>query len=272
MSIGLAALALALTGSLAGLAAPSARAPLERSVRAPLERVERALDSGPAGADVRTAIGASVRNRAIRSHALPGTGSAGRVLVVGCIHGDECAGIRVVRGLARGVPPRSDVVAVPNLNPDGLAAHARVNAQGVDLNRNFPSGWDPTTSRGDLQHSGPSPLSEPESRLARRLVLRLRPDATIWFHQQRHSLVRAWGPSVPAGRAYARLVGMAFHRLPWLPGTAPHWQNTRFPGTSSFVVELPRGRPGPRLTRAHVAAIAALAPRRDRSDPGDWQR
>ena len=62
---------------------------------------------------------------------------------------------------------------------------------------------------------------------------------TIWFHQQAEPLVRAWGPSVPAARAYARLSGIGFVRLPWMDGTAPNWQNHRFAGTSSFVVELP---------------------------------
>ena len=40
--------------------------------------------------------------------------------------------------------------------------------------------------------------------------------------------MRAWGPSVPAARAYARLAGLPFHRLPWMDGTAPNWQNHRF--------------------------------------------
>jgi hypothetical protein len=55
-------------------------------------------------------------------------------------------------------------------------------------------------------------------------------------------MVRAWGPSVPAARRYARAAGLPFRRLPWLAGTAPNWQNHRFRGTASFVVELPPGQ------------------------------
>jgi hypothetical protein len=48
--------------------------------------------------------------------------------------------------------------------------------------------------------------------------------------------------------------------MPWLAGTAPNWQNHRFPGASSFVVEITDRRPlsGAEATR-HAAAIEALA-------------
>ncbi|HWM53962.1 MAG TPA: M14 family zinc carboxypeptidase [Solirubrobacterales bacterium] len=169
----------------------------------------------------------------------------GEVLVFGCVHGDECAA-RELQPLAPGSgcpDPASDVYLVPNLNPDGLALGTRLNGRGVDLNRNFPAGWKPIGERGGPQHSGPRPFSEPETRLAARIVERLRPEVTIWFHQHYapQPLVRAWGQSVPAARRFARLARLPFRRLPWLAGTAPHWQNRRFPGTASFVVEMPRG-------------------------------
>jgi murein peptide amidase A len=167
----------------------------------------------------------------------------GEVLVFGCTHGDECAA-RGLQPLVGGCPdPASDILLVPNLNPDGFALGTRLNGRGVDLNRNFPAGWKPIGRRGGPQYSGPKPFSEPETRLAARIVERLRPEVTIWFHQHYASrpLVRAWGGSVPAARRFARLAELPFRRLPWLAGTAPHWQNERFPGSSSFVVELPRG-------------------------------
>jgi protein MpaA len=147
---------------------------------------------------------------------------------------------------------------VENLNPDGLALGTRLNARGVDLNRNFPSEWRPIGRPGDPQHSGPRPLSEPETRLARRVVLSIRPDITIWFHQPQ-ALVRAWGRSIAVGRRYARLARVRFARIRWPAGTAPNWQNHRFPGTSSFVVELPAGRlPGPDAER-YARAVRQLA-------------
>jgi protein MpaA len=199
-------------------------------------------------------IGRSAQGRPIRAQAVGGFGQT-RVLAIGCIHGDECAGAVLGDALRRGRPAPSDTVFVPSLNPDGRAAGTRVNARGVDLNRNLPAEWRPAGRPGDPEHSGPRPLSEPEARLAARIVRRLRPDVTIWFHQQAEPLVRAWGPSLEDARRYANEVGLSLQRLQWLPGSAPNWQNHRFPGTSSFVVEL---APGPLSTRSvweHATAV-----------------
>jgi murein peptide amidase A len=188
----------------------------------------------------------------------------GELLVFGCIHGDECAAREIQHPLlpGSGCPdPASDIYLVPNLNPDGFALGTRLNGRGVDLNRNFPTEWKAIGTRGSPQYSGPRPLSEPETRLAARIVRRLRPEVTIWFHQHHagEPLVRAWGQSVPAARRFARFARLPFRRLPWLAGTAPNWQNHRFPGTSSFVVEFPRG-PLPAGAESRLGqAIALLA-------------
>src|SRR5262249_25070105 len=51
---------------------------------------------------------------------------------------------------------------------------------------------------------------------------------------------------------------LSFRKLPWLPGSAPNWQNHRFPGTSSFVVELRADR-SPRLPQiASLGQSSAL--------------
>ena len=167
----------------------------------------------------------------------------GRVLVFGCIHGDECAG-KNLEPIANGCPdPNANIYLVPTLDPDGLAAGTRLNADGVDLNRNFPARWRPIGEPGDPEYAGPHPFSEPETRLAARIVRRLHPAVTIWFHQHRgpRAFVRAWGQSAPAGRLFAHLAGIPFHLLPWMDGTAPNWQNHRFPGSAAYVVELPAG-------------------------------
>ena len=105
-----------------------------------------------------------------------------RVLVVGCIHGDECAGVRIAKRLRTGRPRHFvDLWILPNLNPDGRAAHTRQNARGVDLNRNFPYRWRPGP-RGRY-YPGRRPASERETRIAMRLIERIEPDVTIWFHQ-----------------------------------------------------------------------------------------
>lgn len=211
-------------------------------------------------------VGHSAEGRRIGLRQLGDPSIAGKVLIVGCIHGDECAGSKIVP-TSNGCPdPRSNVFVVPNLNPDGAAIGTRLNGRGVDLNRNFPSQWRPIGRRGDAQYSGPRPFSEPESRLAARIIRGLAPDLTIWFHQHRaeRPLVRAWGRSVPAARRLAGLSRIPFRRLPWPAGTAPNWQNHRFAGASSFVVELPPGALAPRLHSRLNDAIIRIARRQAR--------
>jgi murein peptide amidase A len=195
---------------------------------------------GRAGVAGRSAEGRPIAIHQYGDPSLPG------VLVFGCVHGDECAARRIKPRFVRsgGCPdPHANLAIVRNLDPDGFAAGTRLNARGVDLNRNFPVDWRPIGRRGDPEYSGPQPFSEPESRLAARIVGRLQPTATLWFHQHTgpRPLVRAWGQSAPLGRRFARLAGIPFHLLPWMDGTAPNWQNRRFPGTASVVVELPPG-------------------------------
>lgn len=205
-------------------------------------------------------VGRSREGRPIRLTQLGDPALPGRLLVFGCVHGDEC-GARRLRPVWNGCPdPRSNIFFVPNLDPDGFAAGTRLNARGVDLNRNFGSQWRPSGRPGDPQYSGPRPFSEPETRLAARLVRRLRPAATVWFHQHRGArpFVRAWGPSAPLGRFFAARAGIPFHLLRWPAGTAPNWQNHRFPGTASFVVELPRGEPAAGLRGRLATALVHL--------------
>jgi protein MpaA len=180
-----------------------------------------------------------------------------RVLVVGCIHGTECAGIAVARAL-QGAHTRADLWIVPNLNPDGYARGTRQDGRGVDLNANWSSEWRGGGRPWDVYYPGPRPFSERETRIARDLILRIRPRVTIWFHQHMN-LVWAWGPSTAAGRIYARAAGMRFYHHNWLSGTATNWQNHKLPSSSSFTVELPAGSLSPTQVALQVHAVLTLA-------------
>ena len=146
-----------------------------------------------------------------------------------------------------------------SVNPDGLRRRTRQNARGVELNRNFSFRWR-RSARGSRYYGGPRPFSEPESRLIRRLVLRLRPQVSIWYHQPWDAvLVPCRGPA-PVQRRYARLVGARVScRGEGLRGTATSWQNRVVPGTTAFVVELPPGRVGAGSARRHARAAAVVA-------------
>jgi murein peptide amidase A len=179
-----------------------------------------------------------------------------RTLVVGCIHGNERAGIAIADRLTKISPPRElDLWVVPVLNPDGAAAATRGNANGVDLNRNFPWRWQRLSG---LFYSGPRPLSEPESRIAFRLIRRTRPQVSIWFHQHM-DLVDESGGSLAVERRFATLVGLPLARLAREPGGVVDWENHSRPETTAFVVELPRGTLPAATVRRFAHAVVAVS-------------
>jgi murein peptide amidase A len=183
-----------------------------------------------------------------------------RVLVVGCVHGNETAGIAIARALARSHPRGVDLWVVADLNPDGVAAGTRQNAHGVDLNRNWPWRWRPMSG---VYASGPRPLSEREARIAYHLILRLHPRVTIWFHQHL-DMVWASGGDRRVEKAFARVSGLPYHAMPQLAGSAVSWQNNTLRDTTAFAAELPAGAATPaqvaRYARAVLVAARAAAP------------
>jgi protein MpaA len=216
-------------------------------------------DGSSAGGSIhRTVVlGRSVQGRPISAVELGNPHAARRVLVVGCVHGDEPAGVAVADALAAGPgPAHADLWVVPVLNPDGMAARTRGNAHGVDLNRNFPAGWRRLDAPGSAHYSGAAPLSEPESAAAARLVRRVRPTVAIWFHQHLAVVDDSQGPS-DVQRRFARDVGLPLRALTVYPGSATGWENTVV-GRSAFVVELPGGRLPAQAVRRYADAVRRI--------------
>jgi murein peptide amidase A len=183
-----------------------------------------------------TIVGRSGDGRPIELIHVAGPGP--RVLVVGSIHGNEPAGIAVVRALEH-AHPSADLWLVPDLNPDGHAADTRENAHGVDLNRDFGT------------------FTQRESRVARSVIRRVQPRYTIWFHQHL-DVVWAYGRSTAAGRAYARLARMRFYHHVWEPSSGTNWQNHLPGGGASFTVELPAGQLSAAGVGRQVRAVLKL--------------
>ncbi|HST17353.1 MAG TPA: M14 family zinc carboxypeptidase [Gaiellaceae bacterium] len=193
-------------------------------------------------------LGYSVDGRPITALETGDPDTPHQTLVVGCMHGNECAGIAIAARLASmAAPAEADIWIVPNLNPDGAAAGTRGNARGVDLNRNFPWRWQ--RLRG-AYYSGPRPLSEPETRIAYRLIEQVRPTVSIWFHQHLDLVDTSTGNRA-LERRFARAAGLRLAPLAREPGSVVTWQSHRFPHASAFVVELSAGT----LTTAAVARL-----------------
>jgi murein peptide amidase A len=210
----------------------------------------------PAASARTVLLGRSVQGRPIVAQVIGRDDAPRRILLVGCIHGNECAGEPILSAIARlPVPLGVQLWLVPRMNPDGTAANTRQNAHGVDLNRNFPYRWQQVAD--PVYYSGPHPASEPETRVAMRLIGRVRPAITVWYHQH-EDLVDMAGGDRGLARRYAQLAGMRATCLPFLPGTASLWANHEFAGTTSFVVELPAGPVTGAALPRHVRAVLGL--------------
>jgi|SRR5947209_5668411 len=208
----------------------------------------------------RLVLGYSVDHRPITAIERGDPDSPRRVLVVGCIHGNEPAGIAIARALATtAVPPEVDLWVVPDLNPDGLAERTRVNAHGVDLNRNFPYRWTPIGVPGSSHYAGPRPLSEPESRSLATLLQSMRPTLGIWYHQALGVVDISQGPPT-LERRYGSSTGLPLRSLTDYPGSAIGFEDHLF-GPTAFVIELLPGTLTHGQVHRHALTVLAIAER-----------
>ena len=152
-----------------------------------------------------------------------------RILLLGGIHGDELTSVAIVfRWLQWAQLPPAQVFhwkIAPVVNPDGFLAAkpSRVNARGVDLNRNFPTPnwhtdapryWAKATGSDPRRFPGAAPLSEPESRWVQKEIERFRPQLIVSVHAP-FGVLDFDGPAKPPQR-FGRLI---FNRVGVYPGS-----------------------------------------------------
>jgi len=143
-----------------------------------------------------------------------------RILVVGGIHGDEYSSVSIVfkwmKKLDRYHSGLFHWHIVPLLNPDGLLQRksVRLNANGVDLNRNFPTPdwyaetrdyWERRTRKDPRRYPGEEALSEPESRWLYEEIRRFKPDAIVSVHAPYGVLDFDGPPKAPNRMGYLHL-------------------------------------------------------------------
>lgn len=125
------------------------------------------------------------------------------ILLMGGIHGDEPEGVRLaldtlawLKDASRQQLRLTPWVLIPCLNVDGYARGTRVNARGVDLNRNYPSqDWSPKFEK-ERYFPGPSPASEPEIQGVVELIQSISPRLLIHCH--------SWEPCIVGTGALAK--------------------------------------------------------------------
>lgn len=116
-----------------------------------------------------------------------------KFLLFAGIHGEEAETTFLLSRTLRLLPaPAPHCAIVLAANPDGLIRGTRCNANGVELNRNFPTqSWSPeqvphrsslTSPRDILLSPGNQPGSEPETRALISLIKELKPETAIALH------------------------------------------------------------------------------------------
>lgn len=169
--------------------------------------------------NIDTEFGRSVQNVPLTVYHRTSGVDGPKVLAIGCIHGDEFAGNRVI-DILRDLPldGNIDLYTVRSMNPDGQQLRTRQNANGVDLNRNFPASWKNIGDPGSWQYSGSSAASEPEVAAIVKLGERIKPDFVIWYHQDYFRIGPGTGVSGKVREMYARMVSLPLVDLNCLCG------------------------------------------------------
>lgn len=161
--------------------------------------------------------GRSVKGRMLWLREVKPGRAAVRVLVVGAMHGDELSSGSVAMHwikLAGKLPAETQNGIhwrfIPILNPDGVFTRKpqRGNANGVDLNRNFPTAnweeetkdyWVRRTGKDPRRWPGPKPLSEPESRFLFKEIADFKPNLIVSIHAP-YGVLDFDGPTVPPSK------------------------------------------------------------------------
>lgn len=102
------------------------------------------------------------------------------VLVLGCMHGDEPQGEYLINEYIKSNTD-TKLMFVPCVNPDGVKAKTRVNSNGVDINRNFPTkNWE-LTEKNEF-FGGNTPASEIETKFLVEIIEKYKPKFILTLH------------------------------------------------------------------------------------------
>jgi len=155
----------------------------------------------------------------------------GRILFISGIHGDEYSAISMtylwmLNMIKHQKENSQHWLFYPLTNPDGLfrSPATRINANNVDLNRNFPSpDWDDLAikywkshyRKNKRRYPGPSASSEPETKWLIETIKNFKPDAIISVHAP-YGLLDYDGPDHAEPN---RIGGLKHRELGTFPGS-----------------------------------------------------
>ena len=107
------------------------------------------------------------------------------ILIIGTMHGEEPQGFLAIKNYflnKKEFKSNNNIYIIPCLNPDGMQKNQRKNANGVDLNRNYPTkNWELTPVESDY-YGGKEPASEDETKFVVDVIKTVKPDLILTLH------------------------------------------------------------------------------------------
>ena len=241
---------------LTGVASQAHSAPPCDEFAARLPNVKRSLCESAklVASPARSSLGRPIYRRDIKAD-IKADATALRVLVVGAIHGDEPSSasvalhwLQLASQATFDTPQPVHWRFIPALNPDGLFSQPprRVNANGVDLNRNFPTPnwqrdakiyWEQRTSKDPRRYPGTQPLSEPESKFLHEEMQDFNPHLIVSIHAP-YGVLDFDGPARPGFAPPSKLGRLYLDQVGIFPGSLGNYGGVH-KGIPVVTVELP---------------------------------
>jgi predicted deacylase len=166
-------------------------------------------------------IGKSVQGRPLEVYRF-GTGPSERLIVAGMHGGNEYNTVELAEQLMayigknpEVIPANDTLYVLHDLNPDGVARAlnylGRANADGVDLNRNWPANWQKDWPRAGCWTTtyvtgGTGPASEPETKALMAFIQSHHFDALINYHSAALGIFPGGIPISAASKSLAQAV------------------------------------------------------------------
>lgn len=161
-----------------------------------------------------------------------------KILVFATFHGDEPEGPVVASNWIQrleDLDSRNSWRILPVMNPDGALRKTRMNANGVDLNRNFPTNdwnqlankyWQQRAKSNPRRFPGPSGGSEPETQCAIEHIQDFHPDFIISLHTP-YGILDFDGPRLD----FPNFAHLRWFRLGTFPGSLGRymWKDRQVP-------------------------------------------
>ncbi len=136
-----------------------------------------------------------------------------RILLVGCIHGTEDIGVRLINQTMFYLNKHPEwldgktVYMLPLLNSDGAVMGIRGNRENIDINRQFP-----TQNFGRGWFHGEKPLQSIEAEVLMSFILKVQPDRILVLHQPLDG-IDFDGPAKELAQHLSDKTNIRIHRL-----------------------------------------------------------